>query len=353
MFRFINFRRRAVLITLGAAVLLAGAGVGAYLIVRDQGKTVTIAGDQMGCVYTSAAKGHHFVKSIAPGASAHVSKTDELVLLPNGDQIYTIGTVANRTPEAPDRLLAFTSGQTAVWVEGVLKFRFNTSGSKACQWYSKYGLQSTSYGNLGFAATSGIQQEKTGWYRFLAEAHGTTLQQVVHDGSSAWTWQQLAYGADPTLKIEPTTEPVSVGYGKHIGSMFTKYLNLNLGSNYFCGVQAGITGPGASPGCPPMYFQITSVYPRDKTLAEEHDKLKQLDAQLARQRQAAKLRDLNRNTLIKEALAQRKVIQEQIVNARLAAQNDVHTQRCLILARVGLDCDGKKPNIIVPGVTTK
>jgi hypothetical protein len=352
-FRFAMPRRGVVLATLGVLVLLAAAGVTGYFVFRDTGKTVTIAGDQIGCVYTSAAKGHRFVKAIAPAASAHIGKTDELVLLPNGDQLYTISTSGNRTQEAPGRLLAFTRGQTAVWVEGVLKFRFNTGGAKACQWYSKYGLQSTSYGNLGFAATSGIAQEKTGWYRFLAEAHGTTLQQVVHDGSSAWTWQQLAYGADPTLKVKPTTEPVSVGYGKHIGALLTKYLSLNLGSSYFCGVQPGITGAGETAGCPPMYFQITSVYPRDKTLAEEHDKLKQLDAQLARQRQAAKLRDLNRNTLVKEAEAQRKVIEAQIVNARLAAQNDVRIQKCLILARVGLDCDGKKPTIVVPGVTTK
>jgi len=38
-------------------------------------------------------------------------------------------------------------GQIPVWVEGVLKFRFNTAGDRGCAWYSKYGLQSSSYGN--------------------------------------------------------------------------------------------------------------------------------------------------------------------------------------------------------------
>ena len=56
-------------------------------------------------------------------------------------------------------MLAFTKGQTAVWVEGVLKFRFNLAGDKACQWYSKYGLQSSSYGDLGFAVRTGIESE--------------------------------------------------------------------------------------------------------------------------------------------------------------------------------------------------
>ena len=247
-------------------------------------------------------------------------------------------------------MLAFTRGQTAVWVEGVLKFRFNLTGDKACRWYSKYGLQSASYGDLGFAVRSGIEQQKTGWYRFLAEAHGTTLQQVVHDGSSAWTWQQLAYGSDSTVTTKPTAEPVSVGYGKHIGAMFTKYLALNLGDSVLLRRPARADGRRARPpGCPPMYFQILSVYPRDKALAEEHDQLKRLDAELTRQRQAATLKAMNRSTAIASAKAQRKVLIQQIVNTKLDAQNDVKIQKCLILAKVGLDCDGKKQQIIVAG----
>jgi hypothetical protein len=321
-----------------ALVLAAAAAVGIALGVswlRNYGhRTVTVAGDQVGCVYGGAASGHAFVRSIQPGERARVGNGDRLVLLPTGDQIYNVTTSPNRTAQAPSRVLAFTKGQTAVWVEGVLKFRFNTSGDKACRWYSKYG------------------QQQAGWFRFLAEAHGDTLRQVVHDGSSAWTWQQLAYGSDPAVKTTPTTEPISVGYGKHIGAMFTKYLDLNLGDRYFCGVQPGLTGAGTAADCPPMYFQILSVYPRDPMLAQEHDKLKQLDAQLARQRQAAKLKEMNRSVAIASAKAQRKVIIEQIVNTRLDARNDLKVQKCLILARVGLDCDGHKATIIVAGGST-
>lgn len=344
-----SFARRHRIGALAALVLLAlgGAAVAAFVLIGRDGKSVTVAGDQIGCVYGSAGSGHKFKRSIQPGQTVDIKKTDELVLLPNGDQIYNITTSGNKTQGAPSQVLAFTKGQTAVWVEGVLKFRFNTSGDKACQWYSKYGLKSASYGDLGFAVRSGIEQRQTGWFRFLAEAHGDTMRQVVHDGSSAWTWQQLAYGSDPTLTTKPTAEPVSVGYGRHIGAMVTKYLALNLGSNYFCGVQPGLTGAGKTAGCPPMYFQILSVYPRDKSLAEEHDKLKRLDAELTRQRQAAKLKAMNRSVAIASAKAQRKVLLEQIVNTRLDAQNDVRVQKCLILARVGLDCDGKKQQIIV------
>jgi hypothetical protein len=342
---------------IGAAlVAVAGAAVGIAIGVtwlRNYGhRTVTIAGDQIGCVYGDAASGHRFERSIQPGERARVGDGDQLVVLPTGDQIYNVTTSPNRTEQAPSRVLAFTQGQTAVWVEGVLKFRFDTAGDKACRWYSKYGLQTASYGDLGFTVRSGIEQKQTGWFRFLAEAHGDTLRQVVHDGSSAWTWQQLAYGSDPAVNTKPASEPISVGYGKHIGAMFTKYLDLNLGDRYFCGVQPGLTGPGTERGCPPMYFQILSVYPRDPMLAKEHDKLKQLDAQLARQRQAAKLKAMNRSVAIASAKAQRKVILEQIVNTRLDAQNDLKVQKCLILAKVGLDCDGHKATIIVAGGST-
>jgi len=337
----------------GALVAVAAAAVGIAIGVawlRNYGhRTVTIAGDQVGCVYGGAGSGHRFERSIQPGDRARVGNGDQLVVLPTGDQVYNVTTSPNRTEQAPSRVLAFTQGQTAVWVEGVLKFRFDTAGDKACRWYSKYGLQTASYGDLGFTVRSGIEQEQTGWFRFLAEAHGDTLRQVVHDGSSAWTWQQLAYGSDPSVRTKPTSEPISVGYGKHIGAMFTKYLDLNLGDRYFCGVQPGLTGPGAARGCPPMYFQILSVYPRDTMLANEHDKLKQLDAQLTRQRQAAKLKAMNRSVAIASAKAQRKVILEQIVNTRLDAQNDLKVQKCLILAKVGLDCDGHKQPVIVAG----
>jgi hypothetical protein len=99
-----------------------------------------------------------------------------------------------------------------------------------------------------------------------------------------------------------------------------------------------------------VYFQILSVYPRDASLEEEHDKLKQLDAALARQRQGARLKAQNRAIAIASARAQRKVLEAQLVNSRLEAQNDLRIQKCLILARVGLDCDGHKQQIVVAGL---
>lgn len=335
-------RKVSVLGPIAVLVLLASA---------CGGKTVTVPSDKVGCVFESAQAGRQFVRSIQPGERVDIGGSDDLVLLPTTDQLYNMTTSPSRTALAPSRVLAFTRGQTAVWVEGVLKFRFNTVGDRACKWYAKFGLQGAPFGDLGFAARQKSAQRQTGWYRFLAEAHGDTMRQVVHDGSSAWTWQQLAYGSDPTLKVKrpADAEPISVEYGKHIGALFSKYLALNLGDTYFCGVQPGLTGSAES-ACPPVYFQILSVYPRDASLEEEHDKLKQLDAALARQRQGARLKAQNRAIAIASARAQRKVLEAQLVNSRLEAQNDLRIQKCLILARVGLDCDGHKQQIVVAGL---
>jgi hypothetical protein len=336
-----------------AAVLVALLATGC-----GGSKGERIGSDQIGCVYSSADSGSEFKRVIRPGERADIGGSDQLVLLPTNDQVYNMSTTGGHTQGAPTQVLAFTRGQVAVYVEGVLKFRFNTAGDTACAWYTKYGLGS-SYGDFGFAVRPDAKTpdgqpapppSHDGYYRFLAESHGNTMKQVVHDGSAPWTWQQLAYGSDPAVKTKPTNEPISVGYGKHIGAMFSRYLRLNLGKGYFCGVQPGLSGAGETEGCPPIYFQVLSVSPRDKALAEEHDALKRLDAQLQRQRQAARLKAQNRATAIASAKAQRKVFEAQIVNTRLAALNDLKVQKCLILARVGLDCEGKKPDIIVPGL---
>jgi hypothetical protein len=345
-------RWAAAALAVAVVAVVAGGGLAAYLTLRTTGTSVTVPGDQIGCVYSSLESGHRFIRSIQPGERVTVAKTDELVQLPTNDIVYNI-TSRNSSPEAPLHLLAYTKGQVALFVEGVLKFRFNTAGDNACKWYSRYGMQST-YGDMGFTVArtkEGVQQSShTGWYRFLAEAHANTMKQVVHDGSTAFTWQQLTYGADPNVRAAANAEPVSITYGKHIGALLTKYLTLDLGGNYFCGVQPGLTGAGSAEGCPPMYFQMISTYPRDKTLADEHEALRRLDAQLSRQRQAAKLQAQNRAVAITSAQTERQVLEAQVVNTRLSMLNDPKVQKCLILAHAGLDCEGKKPQIIVAGV---
>jgi hypothetical protein len=352
MVSFVRRHKVASFVALSVFIVLAAGAVAGYLTLRNTGKSVTVPGDQIGCVYSSLEKGHEFIRSIQPGQRVTIAKTNELVQLPTNDIVYNV-TGRNTSPEAPGHLLAYTKGQVALFIEGVLKFRFNAAEDNACKWYSRYGMQST-YGDMGFTVTrkgEGVAQSPhTGWYRFLAEAQANTMKQVVHDGSTGFTWQQLTYGSDPNVKSAAGAEPVSITYGKHIGALLTKYLALDLGGNFFCGVQPSLTGAGSAEGCPPMYFQVISTYPRDKTLADEHEALRKLDAQLSRQRQAAKLQAQNRASAISSAQAQRKVLEEQVANTRLTALNDPKLQKCLILARAGLDCEGKKPQIIVAGV---
>jgi hypothetical protein len=352
MSSFARRHRRALIAAAVVVVLLAGGAVAGYLTLRNTGRSVTVPGDQIGCVYSNLESGHKFIRSIQPGERVTIGKTDELVQLPTNDIVYNI-TSRNSSPEAPLHLLAYTKGQVALFVEGVLKFRFNTAKDNACKWYSRYGMQS-SYGDMGFTVSAKgepVQQSPhTGWYRFLAEAQANTMKQVVHDGSTAFTWQQLTYGEDPSVKSAAGAEPVGITYGKHIGALLTKYLALDLGGDYFCGVQPGLTGTGAAEGCPPMYFQVISEYPRDKTLSDAHEALRQLVAQLGQQRQAAKLQAANRAGAITSAETQRKVLEAQVVNTHLTALNDPKVQKCLILAAAGLDCDGKKPQTIVAGV---
>jgi len=351
MSSFVRRHRRLVTAAVVLVIAVTGAVAG-FLLLRSTGRSVAVPGDQIGCVYSSFESGYNFIRSIQPGERVRIGKTDELVQLPTNDIVYNI-TSRDSSPEAPLHLLAYTKGQVALFVEGVLKFRFNTAGDSACKWYSRYGTQST-YGDMGFtvaANSQGVQgSPHAGFYRFLAEAQGDTMKQVVHDESAGFTWQQLTYGADPNVKTPAGAEPVSITYGKHIGALLTKYLALDLGGNFFCGVQPGLTGAGSAKGCPPMYFQLTSEYPRDKTLSDEHEAIRRLDAQLSQQRQAAKLQTQNQAAAIKAAVTQRKVLEAQIINTRLTALNDPAVQKCLIFVKAGLDCTGKKQQIIVAGV---
>lgn len=78
--------------TLIVVLVLAAAAVAAFVVIERQGENVTVAGDQVGCVYGSADSGHKFKRSIQPGQTVNIGKTDELVLLPSGDQIYNVTT---------------------------------------------------------------------------------------------------------------------------------------------------------------------------------------------------------------------------------------------------------------------
>src|SRR5919197_1153610 len=143
-----------------SGIILLGVGI-AFLATGCGGQTVSLDTDTIACVYDGHPNGgHRFKRTVEPGARVTVDKSDEVVRLPLSTRYYNMTTTQNRNALAPSRLLAFTKGQTAVWIEGVLKFRFNTQGDKACKWYSRFGVRSTAFGDLGFTAQTKTLQRR-------------------------------------------------------------------------------------------------------------------------------------------------------------------------------------------------
>lgn len=327
------------------AVLAAGCGT----------KHVNATSDSLACIFDgSQAGGHRFKKEVPAGDTFKTASDDQVVYLPTSNRFYNMTETANRDTLAPSSLTGYARGQVKMAVQGVLKFRFNTEGNQACEWYSKHGRRdANAAGDLGFNVRGAEAQAQAGWFRFLAEYPGDTMKQVVHDSLSPWTWQQLKYGNDPSLEGESDaaliTPSVSIALGVKLGQVFTKYLDDNLGGHYFCGIQPDLTGKGDDPNCPPIYFQVISAEPADQQLVVEHDKLQEQQAQIATQQAENKLKAANRASLIEATESQRKLLEAQIENAALQARNDPTVQKCLIYAKVGLDCDGHRAPILVNG----
>lgn len=331
-----------------AALLLAVFAVFAAGCSQD----VNPGSDQLACIYDGSKHGgNRFLKEVQPGEHLSTDSGNHVAYLPTSNRFYNMTDSENRDTLAPPTLSGVAADNTNVIVQGVLRFRFNTEGNKACEWYSKHGRRNANAsGDLGFNVRGTAEQAHAGWFRFLAENFGDTMKQVVHDGSHGWTWQQLVYGNDPTISYKGAN-PVDVQYGIDLGALFTKYLDENLGGHYFCGIQPSLTGVGSDPNCPPIYFQVLNVQPKDPTLTQEHEKLQRLQASLAAQKQEATLNAENRASLIADAKAQREVLNAQIENARLQALTASTIQHCLILAKVGLDCDGHWAPVVVSNGT--
>ena len=100
MSSFVRGHRRGLIAAAVVVVLVAGGAVAGYLTLRSTGRSVTVPGDQIGCVYSSVESGHKFIRSIQPGERVTVGKTDELVQLPRTTS-STTSRAATRSPEAP------------------------------------------------------------------------------------------------------------------------------------------------------------------------------------------------------------------------------------------------------------
>lgn len=334
---------------LALALLLTLVAVGATACGN---KNVNSDPDAVTCVYDgSKTGGHRFKRMVMPGEHYVAKDKDVLVKIPTSSRFYNMTSTQSRDTLAPTHLLAEATGQTGTWTEGVLQFRFDIRGNKPCLWYSKHGRRNVRNGDesisdpLGFNARGTANQAAAGWFKFLAEKFAVAAQQVAKDASSGYTWSQLVYGSDPTVKREKGAPPITIAYGTHFGRVFTDYLNFNLGGQFFCGSQEDTTGTG----CPPIYFQLTDAYPKDKELTAAHDNVQQAQAKIEAQKQQAALNSANRKQLIADAKAQKRVLELQNQTAALTARNDPDFQKCKALAELKLDCDGHFQTVIVAG----
>jgi hypothetical protein len=315
-------------------------------------KDVNAQSDSVACVYDGSKDGgHRFKRMVLPGQHLTVGRNDVVVRIPTSARFYNMTSTDSRDTLAPTHLLAQARGQTGTFIEGVLQFKFDIRGNKPCEWYSKHGRRNVPNGDesvsdpLGFNARGQANQANAGWFHILAEKFAVAAQQTAKDASAGYTWSQLVYGSDPTVKRERGAESITLAYGKHFGEVFTKYLNFNLGGEYFCGSQEDTT----ESGCPPIYFQLTDAYPQDKTLTVSHNQVQQAQAKIEAQKQQAALNAANRAQLIADAKAQKRVLELQNQTAALTARNDADFQKCKALAELKLDCDGHFQTVIVAG----
>jgi hypothetical protein len=100
MFGLIRRHRRLAATSAAVIAIVAGGAVAGFVLLRSSGRTVAVGADQVGCVYSSFASGHNFIRSIQPGERVTIGKTDELVQLPTNDIVYNI-TSHGSSPEAP------------------------------------------------------------------------------------------------------------------------------------------------------------------------------------------------------------------------------------------------------------
>lgn len=331
-----------------ASVAVMAAGCGGQQWVNSKS-------DATACVYDGRPhSGQTLVLQIPPGGqSKQVNSNDEVVYLPTSNRFFMASEdVAVRDPLAPKFYLGHAKGGVAIHVEGQVRFRFNVQ--KACDWYAKHGRRNLGgRSDLGFNVR-GADQVNTGWTKFLAENFGVTMVSVVSSESNIYDWQKLVYnfptnadGNGDLPKGAKRGDPSWISYGRDLGAVFTTRLKDNLGDNYFCGIDKSVTG--GSDSCPPMNFQVTRVTTEDPALMKSREKTQALAQELQNEQKQAEIQQAHSSTLVFAAKQREKLLEAQARNAELQAQID--NAKCIALGKIGLDCQGNRPQIIFGGTT--
>ena len=304
------------------------------------------------CVFDGSERGGKKLKfQVSPGAeSKKIDDNDTVVKIPASNRFYTSTKNDNRRdPLAAKFYSANAKGSVPVQIEGQIRFKFNLK--KACDWYSKHGRRNAdSKGDLKFNARGGEARE-AGWFRFLTENFGQTMDQVVRPATNRYDWAALVYdypvNADADGSVPEGAKagtPTDTAFGEEIGKAFSERLAKDLGGDYFCGVSEDPDDGD----CPDMTFEIIRIT-GPTSLMETRSKLEQTRQNLANAELEGELLARQQESTIAAERAKQATLQAQLETARIQAEIDTAKCQAITKFNANLDCEGKAPAIIVGG----
>lgn len=318
----------------------------------------TTTSDTLKCVFDGSERGGQKLKfQIQPGAeSKAIDDNDQQVDIPSSNRFFMAALDDNsRDPLAPKFYEAPAAHNIFVQIQGQVRFRFNLTN--ACEWYSKHGRRNLAgQSNLGFN-TRGQDAFNAGWFHFLTENFGQTMQQVASEQTGQYDAFALSFhypeNANPdTGDVAAGTTPgpdLNLKYADNLGRVFTDRLNANLGGQYFCGIDPDPNN--AANACPPMKFQVIAIHTSDPSLEAGRQDVEKTRQALRNAQLKGDLEKKQADALAASAAAHQALLDQQVSEAR--KQAEIKDAECLARADRGLDCQGNRPAQYYNGQPTK
>lgn len=322
--------------------------------IDDQYATPT--SDSHLCVFDGSERGGQKLKfQLAPSAeSRKIDDNDQVVKIPASNRFYaTTKNGARRDPLASEFYDANARGSDAtgtvpIQIEGQIRFKFNYA-KNACEWYSLHGRRNADEnGDLGFNAR-GNDALTAGWFKFLTENFGQTMDQAVVPVALGYNWNSLVYNypvnADSDGKVPDGKAPgipTQTDFGNKVAVEFTNRLNKNLGGQYFCGVDS------KGDECTDLTFEVTRIT-GPAELMDAQAAVEKTRSDLERDQVTAQLQEQQLDATIRGEKARQAQLAEEIRTADLQAQKDSAFCRAITAVNPNLNCKGELAPVIVGG----